>query len=225
MTMMISGRKSLISWTWRGRHPAGDRDGRGAEPLDAVVRAQPAGEQAVAVGVVHLVARPGPRRAQRAGHQAGPVVDVAGGVADDRGLARRARRRVDAPHLLLRHREHAERVVLPQVGLRRGGELGQVREVAAVVGVHARRVERPAVVRHVRVGPVQRLPQPRELQRAQLVDRHPLLGVERLGRRGLAEAGAHRAPRCRSLGASRGRCVDDSLASSLTAPPPSGPRG
>ena len=170
-----------------GRHPAGDGNGGGPEALDAVVRAQPAGEQAVAVGVVHLVTRPDARRAQRTRHQVGPYVDVARGVADDRRPARRARRRVDPPHLVLRHGEHAERVVLAQVGLGGGGELRQVREVAAVVGMHAGRVEKATVVRHVGVGAAQGLLQPRELQGPQLVDRHPLLGVEGVGRRGFPE--------------------------------------
>ena len=72
---------------------------------------------------------------------------------------------------LLRDGEHAERVVLAQVGLARGREPRQVGELPAVVGVHAGRVERLPVVRHVLVGVPQRPPQPLELQGAQLVER------------------------------------------------------
>ena len=109
------------------RHPARDRDDRRAEPLDAVVRAEAAGEQAVAVGVVHLVAGPPAGRAEGAGHHLGPDVEVARGVADDRRLAGGAGRGVDAADPVLRDGEHAERVVLPQVGLARGGEASRGR--------------------------------------------------------------------------------------------------
>jgi hypothetical protein len=55
---------------------AGHRDDGAAQPLGAVVRAQAAGEQAVAVGHMHHVAGPAAGGADRAGHQVGPVVDV-----------------------------------------------------------------------------------------------------------------------------------------------------
>src|SRR6185369_7257664 len=45
------------------RHAAGDRDDGAAEPLGTGVRAEAAGEQAVAVGVVQAVARPAAGRA------------------------------------------------------------------------------------------------------------------------------------------------------------------
>ena len=168
-------------------HAAGDRDDRAAELLRAVVRAQPAGEQAVAVGVVQLVARPPAGRADRAGHDRGPGVDVALGVADDGRPAGGAGGGVDAADLVLRDGEHAERVVVAQVGLARGRELRQVGQLAAVVGVHAGGVEGGPVVRHVLVGVPQRPLQPLELQGAQLVDAHPLRGVERGGVGGRAQ--------------------------------------
>ena len=97
-----------------------------AQPLGAVMRAQAAGEQAVAVGHMHHVAGPPTCGADAARTQVGPGVDVVLRVADHRGLAGRARRCVDARDLRARHREHAERVVVAQVLL--GGErkLGQV---------------------------------------------------------------------------------------------------
>ena len=59
------------------RHPAGRGDDRTAEPLGPVVRAEPAGEQPVAVGHMDLVPGPAARRADRAGHHVGPHVEVA----------------------------------------------------------------------------------------------------------------------------------------------------
>ena len=166
-------------------HAAGDRDDRAAELLRAVVRAEPAGEQPVAVGVVQLVPRAAAGGADRAGHDGGPGVDVALGVADDGRPAGRPAGRVDAAHLVLRDGEHAERVVVAQIGLAGGRELREVGQLAAVVGVHAGGVERGPVVRHVVVGVPQRPLQALELQRAQLVDAHPLGRVEqrRVGRR------------------------------------------
>ena len=79
-------------------HAAADRHHRAAEPLGAVVRAEPAGEQPVAVGDVHEVPGPAAGGPDRARHHLGPRVDVVAGVADDgrlagRAAARRARAR------------------------------------------------------------------------------------------------------------------------------------
>gem|GEM_PF-3948917 len=84
---------------------------------------------------------------------------------------------MDPHYLLAGHREHAERVVLPQVVLAGQRVLGQVGQVLAVIGVHARRVEGRAVVRHVG-GVPQRPLEPLQLQRVQLIGRRPLDGVE-----------------------------------------------
>ena len=65
-----------------------DRDHRAAELLGAVVRAEPTGEQAVAVGIVDLVARADTRCAKGTGHQRGPVLKIGSGVADDGWLPR-----------------------------------------------------------------------------------------------------------------------------------------
>ena len=121
--------------------PARHRDDGRAELLDAAVRAEAAGEEAVAVGVVHLHARADAAAAERSGDQRRPAVEVALRVADDGRPAGRARRGVDARDLLHRHGEHAERVGLAQVLLRREGQLRDIVERADVVGVHARLVE------------------------------------------------------------------------------------
>ena len=58
-------------------HAARHRDHRAAEALGAVVRAEPAGEQPVAVGDVNDVAGPAAGGADRARHEVRPGVDVA----------------------------------------------------------------------------------------------------------------------------------------------------
>ena len=152
-------------------------DGR-AERLDPGVRPESAGEQPVAVGVVHLHARADAAGPQRSRDERCPALEVALRVTDDGGPPRGAARGVDAGDLLHRHGEHAERVRLAQVGL--GGERKprDIRERADVAGVHAGLVELARVERHVRVGVPHGLLQPLELERLDLGAGHPLLGVE-----------------------------------------------
>jgi hypothetical protein len=80
--------------------PARHRHHGAAQALGAVVRAQAAGEQAIAVGDVDHVAGTAAGRADRTGDQVGPGVDVALGVADHGRLAGGAARGVHAHHLL-----------------------------------------------------------------------------------------------------------------------------
>ena len=147
--------------------PARDRDDRAPEPLGAVVGAEPAGEQAVAVGDVDRHAGPAAGGADAAGDDVGPGGEVAVGVADDGRLSGGAAAGVDAPHLVPRHGEHAEGVVRPQVVLRRERELraGRPARVRSP-GATPAGVERLPVVRDVVVGVLQAPPQPLELQRA-----------------------------------------------------------
>ena len=150
--MMISGLKSAMSCTWRSVMPPPSGNHGEAEALGAVVRAQAAGEQAVAIGDVHLVAGTRARGAHRARHDVRPGVDVLRGVADHGRLAGGARRGVDAHDALHRHREHAEGIGFAQVDL--GGErkLRQVGERAQISRAHAGGVELLPVARHVVVG-------------------------------------------------------------------------
>ncbi len=122
-------------------HPARDRHDRAAQALGAVVRAESAGEEAVAVCDVHDVPAPAAGGADRPRADVGPRVDVMRRVADDRRQAGRPARGVHADDLLARHREHPERIVLAQVVLRREREPAQVVEPTAVVGMHVGRVE------------------------------------------------------------------------------------
>ncbi len=144
-------------------------DDGAAQALCAVVRAQPAREQAVAIGHVDDVARLAARGADGARHQVGPVVQVARGIADHGGLAGRAAGGMDARYALARHGEHAEGVVVAQVFLARERKLGDVGELLEIVRVHARLVEGLFIVRHILVGVADSPFQPFELQGLQFV--------------------------------------------------------
>ncbi|MOA07600.1 hypothetical protein D3C78_1273070 [compost metagenome] len=132
--------------------------------------AQAAGEQAVAVGDVHLVALAATGGADRARHHVGPGVDVVLRVADHGRLAGGAAGGVDAHDLALRHGEHAEGVVVTQVALAGEREFRQVREGFQVLGVYAEFIEALAVQRDVLVGVLQAPAQAFQLVLAQFVD-------------------------------------------------------
>ena len=152
------------------RHPARHRHDRAAQALGAGVGAEAPGEQAVAIRVVEDHPAATARRTDGAGDHVGPHVEVVAGVADDRRLAGRAARRVEPYDVLARHREHAERVVLAQRGLRGERQPGEVGEGLDLVGVHARVVERLPVVGDVVVGVAHRPPQPLELEGTELLE-------------------------------------------------------
>ena len=78
---------------------------RTTEPFRAVVRAQTPGEQAVAIGHVHNVPRTPTRGIDRSRDELGPDINVLFGIADHRGLARRARGGMDTHNLLAWHSE------------------------------------------------------------------------------------------------------------------------
>jgi hypothetical protein len=102
-----------------GSVPARSGHDRAAEPLGAVVKAEAAGEQAVAVGDVNDRPRPSAGRRDRAGAAVGPAVDVAPRIGDDRRLAARARRGVDADALGKPHTEKPEWIRVSKLLLRR----------------------------------------------------------------------------------------------------------
>jgi hypothetical protein len=168
--MMMSGLEILDQLHLFFGLAAGHRDHRAAQAFGAVVRAEAAGEQAVAVGDVHLVATPATGRADRARNHVGPGVDVVLGVADDGRFAGRAAGGVQSHHVVHRHGKHAVGVVVAQVGLGGEGEFRQVVEGLDVVRVHAQRIEALTVQRHIVVGVVQAPAQALQLMLAQLVD-------------------------------------------------------
>ncbi len=103
----------------------GDRHHREAHVLGAVVEAQAAGEEAVAVGDLDELAGLGPRGGERPRHDLSPDTEIVSGVAHHGGLALGAGGGVDADDLLARHREEPERVVLAQVVLHGEGQLAR----------------------------------------------------------------------------------------------------
>jgi hypothetical protein len=64
-------------------------------------------------------------------------------------------RAVDAGDLVLRNGEHAEGIIVPQVGLGGEGKFGEIAQILEIVRMHARRIELRLVVRHVLVGMAQ----------------------------------------------------------------------
>ena len=110
-------------------------DDGGADALAALVEAEAAGEQAVAVGVVdeHPGADAGHRH--RARHELGPRLEVGARVADYGRLAVAAARGLDAHDLLARNGEQPERIVLAQVVLLGERDAREVIEGGHVAGV------------------------------------------------------------------------------------------
>ncbi|MCY1241706.1 hypothetical protein D9M72_546240 [compost metagenome] len=87
---------------------------------------QAAREQAIAIADMDQVAGAAAGGADGARHHAGPGIDILGGIADHGRLARGAARRMHTRHLLARHREHAEGIVVAQVLLGQEWKLRQV---------------------------------------------------------------------------------------------------
>jgi hypothetical protein len=85
---------------------------------------------------------------------------------------------VDAGDLLPGDGEHAERVGFAQVFLRREGQLLDVLELPDVIRMHASRVEFGAIERNVLIRRAHAVLQAAELERAEFVPRHALLGVQ-----------------------------------------------
>ena len=158
-------------------HSARDRHHRATKPLRPAMRAQAAGEQAVAIGHMHHHPRTPTRRPDRARHQIGPHLQIRLGVAHHHRLARGAGGGVDARNLLPRHREHAERIGVAQVGLHREREFRHVRQLPEIIRMHALCHAFRAVMRHVVIGMPQRPRHPAGLQRHDLIARCTFGGV------------------------------------------------
>jgi len=158
-----------------GRHR---HDGR-AEPLGALVKAEPAREQPVAVGVVDDGAWPDAGHREAAGHDMGPRLEIGGGIADDGRLAPRPAGGVDADELLARHGEQPEGVVLAQLALRAERQPDQVVERADVTGrFDAARAQALAAAGHGGHEPVDGVPQSLELERLEPLARRGFDVVE-----------------------------------------------
>ena len=176
-------------------HAARHRDDGAAEPLGAVMGAQAAGEEAVAIGDVHDVARPSAGGADRARHELGPHLDVGLGVAHHRGLARGAGGGMDAHDLLARDGEEAVGIVPTQVLLGGERELGEIVQVLEVVGMDAGRGKGRFVMRHVRVSVRQRPFEPLRLECGDLIAARHLDRVQF----GLSQRASHAVPSSQNI--------------------------
>ena len=85
-----------------------------------------------------------------------------------------------AHQLFARHREHVERIVVAEVGLRGEREVAEIGELPKIARMHTRFVEGFAVVRDIVVGARQRPGHAPGLQRDDLVAGRPL-GLVHLG--------------------------------------------
>ena len=113
------------------RVAAGRGDDGATEPLGAVVEAEPAGEEAVAVSDVDDGARPCSRRRQCPRAAVGPGGEVGTRVGDDRRLPPRPGGGVDPDALLERHLEESEGIRVAQLRLDPERELRQRLELDA----------------------------------------------------------------------------------------------
>ena len=166
---------------------AGDRDDRRAERLRAVMRAEAAGEQAVAVRVLDDVAGMQPAGGETAHHHARPDVHVLLRVGDDDRLARRPARSVQADHFLHRTGEQAERVRVAQVRLLHERQPRDIPERLQVVRLDPALVHPLAVEGDAVMGAPHAALEPAQLQVAQLGRREIIQRAGRVkprGRRG-----------------------------------------
>jgi hypothetical protein len=89
---------------------------------------------------------------------------------------------MQAQHLLARHREHGERIIVAQVGLDRERKPHDVVERLHVAGFRAGGIEALAEMRDAVIRALQALPQAGELQRRKLVAPHRFCArVEHVG--------------------------------------------
>jgi len=131
------------------RVAARHRDDGRPDAARALVRAQAAGEQPVAVGDLHDVVRARARGGERARHQFRPDVDVALRVAGDDRLPGRPGRALYAHDLGKRRGEQPVGILVAQVGLFGEGQEFQVLDAPDVLGLDPLRVHPGAVDRHV----------------------------------------------------------------------------
>ena len=133
-----------------GRAAGHGDDGR-AEAFRAVVCAEAAGEQAVAVGNLHDVIGGGSGRGQRAGGAFGPRFNIALGVSYHGGLAGGSAGGMDALDHFHRDGEQPVRVVVPHVLLQGKGKEFQIVQRLHVGGLDALFVEAAAIEGNVGV--------------------------------------------------------------------------
>ena len=160
-------------------HAAGNRHHGAAEPLGAVMRAEAAGEEPIAVSVVDDVARQRAGGGERSRHEIRPAIEIALGITDHRRLAGCSRRGVNTQDIFSRHREHAEGVIFAKVRLQREWKTRDIGRRFQIGRRHLRGVEFLAVMRHMGISPLEGLSQTGRLQLAERRPRHRLdIGIE-----------------------------------------------
>ncbi len=162
------------------RVAAGNRNHRRAERLAAVVRAESAGEQAVAVGVLNDVARVQAARRKTAHHHVRPNINVFLGVGDDNRFARRASRSVQTHDVFHRTGEQTERIRVAQIRFHRERQLRHVVERAHVGRLQTGIVHAFAEQRNVIVGALDHRFEPLQLDGVQLFQRQKIRRADRM---------------------------------------------
>ena len=170
----------MASPRWRVAHEhdlafgVAARDGQhgAAEALAAVVEAEAAREESVAVGDLDHVARADAVHREAAHRAVLPHLDVLHRVRDADGLARGARGAVEADDFVHRRAAEAHRVLVAEVGLLREGEKLDVGERLDVLGPHAAFLAALAEERHALVGVLHRPLQAVQLEGAEGFDGH-----------------------------------------------------
>ena len=136
---------------------------------------QAAGEQAVAKGDLDDVVAGDAAGGDDAGHEIGPVFNVLFGIGAHRGLARGARRGVDADDVLHGNSQHAEGVVVPDVILGGEGDVLHIRQDLDLVPAgDARRPQALVVKGHVIVAVIHHAAQALQLERFDIRAPHGL---------------------------------------------------
>ena len=156
---------------------AGHRDHNTAQLFRPVMRAQAAGEQAIAIGDMRLMAGPPARGVDGARHDVRPGCNIFPGIADHRRLAGGARRGVHPHHLFHRHGERTERIIPAQILLAGEGKSGQIAEGAEIFWMRPVRLAFGLEIRHVFIGVPQRPFHALGLQRRDLVTAGGFNGV------------------------------------------------
>ena len=150
-------------------------DDRGAEVLHAIVCAQAAREQAVAVGHGEDVVARDAVGCQAARHALAPHADILARVAHDGGVTRGAAAGVHADDLALRRCLQAEGVVIAQVLFGGEGQLLDVLDGLYVIGADVQLLQLVAVEGHIMIHILHDLVETFALERAHLVAAHAFL--------------------------------------------------
>ena len=161
------------------RHAAGGRYHRTAQPLRAVMGAEAAGKEAVAIGHMGDVPRTAAGGPDGTGHQIGPDLDVPPRISHHRGPPGGPARSMDTHEFPPGDGEKPEGIARPQVFLLSEWQPGDIRGQIQIFRVEAQGIEPGAVMRHVLVGTANRMAEAVRLKRRERVAARGLDGIER----------------------------------------------